>query len=56
MKQILQAIEYCHSKGIAHTNLTPENIIVSEEGKKIVIKIIGFGSAIKYSNKTSFYN
>lgn len=28
MKKLLEAIEYCHSKGIMHRDIKPENIIL----------------------------
>ena len=29
MNQLLQAVEHCHSRGIVHFNLQPENILVT---------------------------
>lgn len=46
--QIMQGVAFMHSRGIAHLDLSPENILVSEAGE---IKIIDFGQArfMKYS-------
>ena len=38
--QLINAIEYLHSKGIAHRDLKPENILL---GENHIIKIIDFG-------------
>lgn len=42
MKQILHAVRYIHSVGVAHRNLKPENILLTTEG---AIKITDFGCA-----------
>lgn len=46
MRQILEGIQYIHSKRIVHLDLKPENIIcVNSAGS--LIKIIDFGLACK---------
>jgi len=42
IKQILEAIKYIHSNGIAHRDLKPENLLLSETDKDFV-KIADFG-------------
>ncbi|XP_022905274.1 serine/threonine-protein kinase grp-like [Onthophagus taurus] len=42
MKQILDGVQYLHTKGVAHRDIKPENILLDEEG---VIKISDFGMA-----------
>lgn len=51
-KQILSAIEYCHSLGVCHRDIKCENILLD---KKNQVKIIDFGFAkcIKGVTKTS---
>jgi 5'-AMP-activated protein kinase, catalytic alpha subunit len=43
--QILNGIEYLHSKGIAHRDLKPENLLLDSEKR---IKIVDFGLSNKY--------
>ena len=49
--QIINAIEYIHSKGFSHRNITLDNILIS---KSHIIKLIGFSSCS--SNKLSKYS
>ncbi|CAD8079067.1 unnamed protein product [Paramecium sonneborni] len=43
IKQILQAVSYCHEKQIVHRDLKPENILLSGSGEEI--KVIDFGTS-----------
>ena len=45
---MLNALKYCHSKGIAHCDLKPENLIFDRFGN---IKLIDFGMA-EFFDKT----
>lgn len=42
MKQVLLAINYCHSKNIVHRDLKPENLLL-ENAENFNIKLIDFG-------------
>ena len=46
LQQILLGIEYCHSSGILHRDLKPQNILVSNTG---VLKIADFGLARSFN-------
>jgi len=42
--QIADAVAYCHGHGLAHCDLKPQNIVISEDGTP---KIVDFGLALK---------
>lgn len=42
--QIADAVAYCHSHGLAHCDLKPQNIVLNEDGTP---KIVDFGLALK---------
>lgn len=46
-RQMMSAMEYCHSFNICHRDLKPENILLSQEGE---VKIIDFGMAALHQN------
>ena len=51
MKQLLQCINYCHSKNIVHRDLKPENILLEANKNFDQIKIIDFGTSLTYDPK-----
>ena len=51
--QIINAIEYIHSKGISHRNITLDNILIS---KAHIIKLTGFSSCNNNSTNLSKYS
>ena len=45
-RQVLQGVNYIHSKGFSHRDLKPENVfIVEEPGVQDHVKIVDFGFA-----------
>lgn len=51
IKDILAALEYCHSKKICHHDLKPENILIFEDGVKTIYKITDWGLADNISEE-----
>jgi len=45
VSQILQALEAAHSLGVIHRDLKPDNVFVTFQGGKPVLKLIDFGIA-----------
>jgi serine/threonine protein kinase len=43
--QIIDAIEYCHQRGVYHRDLKPENILVSAQSGDIDVLVADFGLA-----------
>ena len=56
VKKVLEGIDYINKKGIIHSDIKPENILVQfEKGKNFLVKsvkIVDYGSAFYYSNKS----
>ncbi len=51
-QQLVDGIEYCHSRRVYHRDLKPENLLISEDKK--TLKITDFGlSSIKEQNASS---
>lgn len=58
VEKVMEGIAFCHSKGIIHTDIKPENIgvIVNTETKKIKdIRILDFGHAITVTSQSQYY-
>lgn len=50
LKEILTAVNFCHSKGIAHLDIKPENIMLRDGSDIASIQLIDFGSAKRCSD------
>jgi len=45
LKQVLSAINYCHTRKIVHRDLKPENLLLDKDCDNPKIKIIDFGTS-----------
>ena len=54
IRQILDAIRYCHEQNIIHRDLKPHCILLSSRENSAPIKIGGFGIAIELDSDDSF--
>lgn len=53
MKQILNAMVYCHAQGITHSDIKPANILIDHYGRP---KIADFGLAMKLQDSSKLIN
>jgi len=50
LQKLMEAISYCHSIGIAHRDIKPDNILVANNSNSILqIKLADFGQASSFS-------
>ena len=54
--KLLNALHYCHNKGIAHRDIKPENILYDSKEPNSDIKIIDFGLAKSSSSSTGTFS
>lgn len=48
IKQVLEAIAYCHERSIVHRDLKPENLLFDKPGSD-VIKVVDFGTSAHFN-------
>lgn len=51
MRQILEALRYCHENDIIHRDIKPENILLATKENSAPLKLGGFGIAVQLSDK-----
>ena len=44
-RQVCEAVQHAHQKGIIHRDIKPSNVLVRTEDDKPVVKVIDFGIA-----------
>eukprot|EP00596_Hydrurales_sp_CCMP1899_P005124 CAMPEP_0119034806 /NCGR_PEP_ID=MMETSP1177-20130426/1811_1 /TAXON_ID=2985 /ORGANISM="Ochromonas sp, Strain CCMP1899" /LENGTH=765 /DNA_ID=CAMNT_0006992519 /DNA_START=107 /DNA_END=2404 /DNA_ORIENTATION=- len=47
LKEILEAIDYCHSMNIIHRDIKPENLLYTNESEAAKLKVADFGLAVQ---------
>lgn len=55
-KQVAEAVSYCHSSGVAHRDLKPDNILISSD-KELIVKVIDFGLSkqMDHTDENQYY-
>ncbi|KAJ3682337.1 hypothetical protein LUZ60_014910 [Juncus effusus] len=53
MAQLMQTLETCHKRGIAHRDIKPDNLLFDQEGK---IRLSDFGSAAYFGTDNFYHN
>lgn len=50
MKQIMEAIRYCHENDIIHRDIKPHCILLASKENSSPVKVGGFGVAVQLQN------
>lgn len=56
MRQILEALRYCHENDIIHRDIKPENVLLATKENSAPVKLGGFGVAIQLPDRHSTTN
>lgn len=54
MEQIFSAVIYLHKNNIVHRDIKPENILLSKSNDPKNIKLIDFGTSVKFKKGDMF--
>ena len=55
IQQILEAVAYCHSKGIIHRDIKPENLLLASKDSDAKVKLTDFGLAVEEAESPVWY-
>jgi calcium-dependent protein kinase len=55
-RELLEAINYCHSHGVCHRDIKPENILFSSKDENSTLKICDFGLSKVFSMNNKIMN
>ena len=51
VREVLKALNYVHSMGIAHRDIKPENVAIVENDGDVGVRLIDFGLSCEYTNE-----